>query len=481
MKKIKINYLTIFGDFFCWLVTYLAIFLLLMAIWLFNKDKMFSIEGTLILSRVSILFLAIGLYLLYRETRKKITTVSLVCISFYLFQMGQYFVYAIEPNNEKLFFKSSYYCAFFGNDFFLLNICVIVTLVGFAFFNLGQLCYIKLSSRKNSSIKIHYKKSETFSTILMLILIVSTIISIHYVIRDIQISFSSTYTEFIQSSSFGGVSTFYIFIAPSILGIYVFSDKKIYKLIATFIGIIYFSLRFMIGGRTLSVGFFVTLLLYYFIEVKKKKIKLSTIIIIITIIYFAASFLVCMHNIRILSDKNIMTIIANFINIVFSGTAIKSIIIEFGYNASSLPWSIVNLSSCFFGKTYLASLSGLIPSSLDIFHWFSEYRMYASLDAKLGASLNMGYGPGMSMIAEAFLNCKCLFFLPMFLFGLMFTKLSSFDLNQKKNSFLYYLQLASFSTILIMPRRPFFYLVTTELYIGILIYIIYTIFRRKHI
>ena len=66
MKKIKINYLTIFGDFFCWLVTYLAIFLLLMAIWLFNKDKMFSIEGTLILSRVSILFLAIGLYLLYR-------------------------------------------------------------------------------------------------------------------------------------------------------------------------------------------------------------------------------------------------------------------------------------------------------------------------------------------------------------------------------------------------------------------------------
>ena len=74
MKKIKINYLTIFGDFFCWLVTYLAIFLLLMAIWLFNKDKMFSIEGTLILSRVSILFLAIGLYLLYRETRKKITT-----------------------------------------------------------------------------------------------------------------------------------------------------------------------------------------------------------------------------------------------------------------------------------------------------------------------------------------------------------------------------------------------------------------------
>lgn len=481
MKRIKINHSTTLGDFFYWFLIYLAMFILLIVTWLLNKDKMSSIEGTLILSRVSILFLAIELYLLYRETRKKITTVSLVCISFYLFQMGQYFVYAIEPSNKKLFFKSPYYCAFFKNDFYLLNICIVVTLVGFVFFNLGQLCYIKLNSRKNNIVKIYDKKSETFSTLLMLILIVSTIISIYYVIKSIQISFSSTYTEFIYSSSFGGLSTFYIFISPAIFGICIFSNKKFYKLIAILIGIVYFSLRFMIGGRTLSVGFFVTLILYYFIEVKKKKIKPSTIMIIIIAIYLAISFLVCMHNTRILSDRNIMTIIIDFINIVFSGTAIKSIIIEFGYNASSLPWSIVNLPSCFFGKTYLTSLSGLIPSSLDIFHWLSEYRIYASLDARLGNSLNMGYGPGISMIAEAFLNCKYLFFLPMFLFGLIFTKLSSFDLNRKKNGFLYYLQVASFSTILIMPRRPFFYLVTTELYIGILMYIIYTLFKRKHI
>lgn len=122
------------------------------------------------------------------------------------------------------------------------------------------------------------------------------------------------------------------------------------------------------------------------------------------------------------------------------------------------------------GTTYLYSLTSVIPN---VGFWDLHPAMrYGDLGGWLQRTLDLGYGPGYSIVAEAYINFGRAGFLFMFCFGFVLARLFHIDAVRLGNPLLVLLSLLLCFLILKTVRNSFLATVRSLFYYLLPIYLI---------
>lgn len=263
-------------------------------------------------------------------------------------------------------------------------------------------------------------------------------------------AFIATMAQDVLSVKMGGYGNYYesrmartaIFRIFSILSNYyqpcmlllliAYRDKKIYRRIILVMMFLDVALSLYIGGRSGAVMTLLGLVLayHYFI----KKFTKPQLFIGGGVGYVILAFLNAIASTRHIANRNLFTAIQAIPQEM--GNAIGEMIGELGWNITSICWTQLLVPAYFnfrYGMSYLVSLISWIPSS--IFGGTHPADTYGALANWLQKALGMGYGPGYTMVAEAYINFGNYGFLVMIIEGMIIAYvLSSVRRNYVENN-----------------------------------------------
>lgn len=180
-----------------------------------------------------------------------------------------------------------------------------------------------------------------------------------------------------------------------------YRDKKKYRYIILGFMFLDVILSLYLGGRSGAVMTLLALVLayHYFI----KKFTKPQIIIGAGMGYVVLAVLNAIAAIRGLANRSILSVVEVLPQEM--GNAVGEMIGELGWNITSICWtkSLVPSSYPFrYGMSYLVALISWIPSSF--FGGTHPADKYGALANWLQRALGMGYGPGYTIVAEAYIN-----------------------------------------------------------------------------
>jgi oligosaccharide repeat unit polymerase len=421
--------------------------------------------------------------------------------TFYLFQFGHYFIFLFWPG-EIPYFLDNYYFKISGSSYSFVSFCAIVSVLFGFFFVFGQLVYLAHAKPKETSLiftifsKTHLSQNDIDKVVFfssLVLFMFSFPLGMYQAIDSAKFVIRLGYRGFIEANiTYPKIFNFSIFILPSGLLLFLFSKHKLIKIGCFSLVSVYEAITLLEGGRTSAICYAVLVLVYLFSLLKglSKKKQLVLSFLLLAIIYAFSVLVSAIANYRNADNQTIAEFFSILLSTLRANKTISSVVWEFGFTSTSLPFSIKYLGSTYhYGLSYFAALSGLFPSIFDFTGLIQGLHDYASVDSALYNLLYpdiLTFGPGTSMVAEAFLNFGWFGFLPMFFLGYIFTLFSSFDLFPKNDPFSSYISLVLSGVILIMPRRPFLFFVTYFFYYVIVIFVflgfnilIYWFFRKK--
>lgn len=147
---------------------------------------------------------------------------------------------------------------------------------------------------------------------------------------------------------------------------------------------------------------------------------------------------------------------ALFIDNIFSKNVILSFFGEAGFNGSSSVWTMQLVKTGkiehFYGLTYVGSVFGLIPSSVDFLGIAAAFSRYTQLESLLTEAYSFDFGVGFSLVAESYLNFGYFGFIAIFFEGLLLCKLLNID-DYSDTGWKNYVPIVLLSVLLTMPRR----------------------------
>ena len=435
-----------------------------------------------ILCWMTIILFVDSIVFLWRTTKRLFSSYTLLSVSFFLYQFGADVANVFWPN-EETFINNIYYVKMSGGNAGVFN-SILISSVFYFFFTLGQLSYFYHPFHYRIPRKIKESKMFVFENTQKVIFVSSLVLFF----VSFPLGFYKALYQFLYVKKYGYLSlvnnkifynlagNFEVFIVPTLLLICLFGKKTWVKVICFILSLSYLLLTAGSGSRTTIVSFACIVLVFCFRYLSKAKLKTKLWFIptMLVVLYFGVCFIAAYAKYRNSADQSLSGFVSFFFSFSLSQDPLAKVVSEFGFNASSLPFSIELIGSkYYFGKSYFCALFGLIPSSLDFTGFFTKLANYSATDTALlqATATYLNFGPGTSMIAEAFLNFRWLGIFPMFIFGYWFTSLSCFDFCDKTNRFEFYIQAVMSGTIFIMPRRPFLYLVKGGLYSCLLIFV----------
>lgn len=202
--------------------------------------------------------------------------------------------------------------------------------------------------------------------------------------------------------------------------------KRLFWIIILLSDIIF---NMMIGARTNGVILAAVILVYYHFCIKKIKAKQAVVIIVVG--YLFVSTLSIIGSIRSDTSASYKQAFAENIG---KTNAVSSSISEMGGSMFPMLHTLRLVPSIYdykYGSSYLFSLTSIIPN---MGFWDLHPAMkYGNLNAWLQEALQLGYGPGFSIVAEAYINFGSLGFLMMLLLGWVFGKVFYFGEYNKNN------------------------------------------------
>lgn len=223
-----------------------------------------------------------------------------------------------------------------------------------------------------------------------------------------------------------------------------------------------------VGGRSTGVIVTSIVIMYYHFYIKKIRFKQAAILAVSG--FFFVSLLGIIAETR--SDVN-ATIKESLIQNMGQGEAFYSAISEMGGSMYPMITTMELVPTHYeykYGSSYLFSLSSIIPN---LGFWDLHPAMkYGNLNDWLQNAMNLNYGPGYSIVAEAYINFGNYGWLIMMIIGYCFGKIFNVNIRNQKNPLLLVLSFIFCFLIIKTVRNSFLSTVRSIFYYIIPIYLI---------
>lgn len=460
------------------IIIFLNIFVILVSLLILFDSKVhdvryFSLFGTII---TIILF-----GLLIKIKKKILDPFIMMFFSFCVFQFGQFYMYAFNVKYDYYVFLDKFYSTFCGNAS-LLNVqkytILAIELFGFAgIITYNEQKYDKKSdillNKDNASFMLAAKILFVFSSIPMLIITVAQILVVHqYGYIGIRSGDSSVVIS--QLNVFNKLSVFFL---PMTIFLWIFHNNNrkkqlFYEALIIINAVIYL----YIGQRTVSLSLLMVLVLLkqnFSSSLNKKSTIKIAISIFVAVILANFSAIV----------RNRTNVTINMSDLIFGG------IVDFvgGCGWSCFPLMVV-MESCpryipfSYGKSYLISMLGIIPSFID--PTGTLQKLISTVDENwLTEYVGINFGAGYSLVAESYVNFAWFGLIAIFIIGLLIGLLLNIR-TSNRSDFGYYVRYAMLYTLFTLPRRGVFWFFNSIFYYIIVIIVLKkviscTIMRQK--
>ena len=377
--------------------------------------------------------------------KKVITPVTILYITFVLFQSGILIVKGINPNYYN------YYMTLFSSN--VLNEAAEYTLWSIQAFSITLVGFLNPNDNKNKKIifskcKAVNNKDYVYRIAKILFLITAfVVVPLYAVVAHISLTSGlSQFTRSIVASNaiFNLTRAFYM---PAFFLLICYGKEKTFTKIATYIFGLTCLFSLLSGNRTDGILWLIT---YFFYNKKNDKEGIGKQIFLI----LGLSLLVY---IAVYIAQTRMGLVNEF-----STLLILSVIEEMGFNFTSICFvmSYIPLITGFeYGGTYLNSILCMFPKSLDIFHLLDLLR--TNLPAQWINNINhltygdlLDFGVGFSTIAESYMNFANLGMLVSSLYGFLLAKIFRGSWN-RNSSWEKYIEMVLFLNFMTFPRRAF--------------------------
>jgi oligosaccharide repeat unit polymerase len=429
-------------------------------------------------SVVGIFAASISLYLYYLLARKWTNPYIMFYLSFIVFHFGQNILLALSIENFNYIFVKG----FTTQDINLKG--TIFTVWSILFFNLGALLSVQTGKnkghRENGNVKISkivtgIRSSAALKTFGSIVFIVTVIPAFYVVIRSAIISINYGYTGLYLLPRPMFIISFldYLFIPGTIMLLASHKNKGLTVKSLKLIILVYATMSLIGGGRGQGLAIFVVLIIYNYIQNNRlnigSKIKVGVLILLIIVL------IPILANFRGIEDKSL----ANFVNTVIYTTESNVLIDtvgEMGHSMAPLLMTMKVIPSNVgfkYGESYFAAIMSAMPANFDPSGLIAYFNSKATLDNWLENYYNMSYGPGFSMIAEAYYNFGYFGLIIMVLWGVIISKLLTIKDYEsiKYNSFNLYSKLVLLYSLFTFPRRPTIYFVNQIVYLIVVVFL----------
>ena len=222
------------------------------------------------------------------------------------------------------------------------------------------------------------------------------------------------------------------------------------------------------GGRSNGVIIASVLLLYYHICVKPIRLKQAIIIGIAG--FFFVSTLGIISETRSASKSDMSAIVSDNMG---SSNAFYSALSEMGGSMYPMITTMTLVPDRYdykYGSSYFYSLTSVIPN---LGFWDLHPAMkYGNMNDWLQDAMDLNYGPGFSIVAEAYINFGSLGFLMMLVLGYCFGLIFNINIRDKYNPLLLVLSFVFCFLIIKTVRNSFLATVRSVFYYILPIYLI---------
>lgn len=369
------------------------------------------------------------------------SNVSLIYLSFVLFQFGVPILYATERSYDN------FYIDLFNSS--VLNSGAVFTIICIQAFALGITLYYLKSNNHGNLIFARTKWANNNLLVEESSLILFNVCLVIYLPYTL-------YGAFILHSRFsmpaiGGLAKQFIF--PAALLYLCYSKNKKVRFFVYFMYIFECIASMMTGGRTEGILPILVLIVYYFQYGNKKKkfsfIRFITLIISMIIIVFLIVIIAKLREGNSISGSELSL-----------KSIYESLIGELGFNFTTILFVITGTQffGLKYGSSYLADFISLIPNTLDPFGIVNKAQLTSGSNWLQQSYGNyFGFGLGFSLIGEAYYNFGIYGFIVIFFLGFLIADLQSKPAELCTN-WEKYIQLALLLGILTVTRRDFYQL-----------------------
>lgn len=390
----------------------------------------------------------IGLRIIKNRTGSYASLMTFFWVSFFLFHGSQVVLNILGLGDYETFSIFDFYSLKS-----IIEATYYSTICEFLF------CFGILLNKKTHSYKSNVDLNKYFVVIkdcAKIFVTVSAVPFVYYVLRILKTGVSAGYGAINDYSNYGSATLMKIvtlFVDAFIIGAFFlmvssYSNKKVYFATMSVV-MLYCIVLLALGERTEPTSLIILILWLdnnmcliagNAAGARKKRILASVVLALLILVF---------PSIMSLRNEGIITASA-LLNDIRNNGIIESVKESF----SSMGYSMLPLievrrlveggEPLRKGLTYLASFTNIVP-------YLGIAKNYATLSTWLMNKLNLGYGPGFSMAAEAYLNFKD-FPIPMVIYGYFISKIlmwknSEFDIRKLIRG------IAFVITCLTLPRR----------------------------
>ncbi len=400
-------------------------------------------------------------------------------VAAYVFTFGQSFLYVFDLVTPKRDLTLTYtFCQVYDAQ--------VLTLIFLNFFHIGALLSLKkrFTSRLQHSIPDIFQNKyvnnqvvgiRLVGTIFIAISIIPYIIDCFTSIMIVQaFGYGGIYEQTAKIGVTNIISILSDYFIPGVLCLLIIEQRTKYRLL--YIGALLFDIIFCmyIGGRSNGVILATILLLYYHNCVKPIKFKQFATFAVIG--YLFISFLSAVGETRADTASSAVEV---FVDNFGKNDAFFEAISEMGGSMMPMITSleiVPEIEDYKYGSSYLYSLTSVIPN---MGFWDLHPAMkYGNLNQWLQDRLDLSYGPGFSIVAEAYVNFGNLGFLFMLVLGYLFGMIFKIDIKSVKNPVLIVLSIVLCYLIIKTVRNSFLATVRSLFYYILPIYYIVIVVKK---
>ena len=445
--------------------------ILFLVIWAIYQYIPISEEGMKIMGVLGIIQMVYSIGCWFGLTSSMLTPYTVFLFSAYIFTFGQSFLFIFDkvtPDRDltELFLPSALIPAQY------------LTLVFLNFFNIGAILSVKKTRRsylfpeqilKNEqATERQVKGIRTVGKFFLAISIVPYIIErvkLFFIVSTL--GYSGIYIQEAKVGIFNILNILSQYFIPGVLCLLLVETVRTRRNIWLLILVAEACFWLFTGGRSVGVIIASILLLYYHICVKPIEFKRAILIGVVS--FFFVSLLGIVSETRTDVNADISQILKEGFG---NSNAFFDALSEMGssmYPMAATMEVVPQSEGYRNGSTYLYAASSIIPN---LGFWDLHPAMKnANMNQWLQDVMNLNYGPGYSIVAEAYINFGSLGFIIMLILGFCFGRILTVVVNDKSNPLLLVLSFVFCYLIIKTVRNSFLATVRSVVYYILPIYI----------
>lgn len=412
--------------------------------------------------------------------------------SFYILTLGQSLFYALNIEINSIYKGLDLY---YTNPAYAVNNAYLFTIICLNMINIGAVTW--LSKRKpfftlktkNITLDEISRKTDFTSTMRTVGWLLFALSIIPYMYEAIQLinvyavygyraAYGSISGTTSWGKSFGLLGRLFPYVLFMLLAAYRYEKKGQFFIINIILGLILFN--FAIGNRSEPICYLMALLWFSKKYTRSEHEKHWMTLVMIAGAVLLILIFPIIGEVRNTGELSFKTVTDSFIGATSSTNSIKDAIIGMGWSAFPTVKTMQLIPDQFdyhFGQSYFFALLSIFPNIIGGTHISVKY---AGLAQWLMNTLNMSYGPGFSMPAEAYYNFGWLGILVMPIIGRIIAKILD-ESDKQETALRLFIMMGCFVILFTIPRRDMLTAIRTIVYnIGFICIAVYMYRKYAH-